>query len=105
MKVMSAWLKPTWGLAAAMFSTLAAITPWSLTAPPVRGLVSFCGGLVAGSEGTDVGTEAPVGGELVIWPPASEPLITAPRPMPAAIMAAAAMIASARRERLINEWA
>ena len=46
MKVMSAWLKPTWGLAAAMFSTFAAITSWLLSLPPVSGSVGFWLGVV-----------------------------------------------------------
>jgi hypothetical protein len=41
MKVMSARPKPTCGLAAAIFSTLAAITAWLLTLPPASGSVDL----------------------------------------------------------------
>ena len=36
-KTMSAWLSPTWGRAAEVFSTLTAITGLPLTLPPVSG--------------------------------------------------------------------
>jgi len=60
--MMSAWFRPTWGLAAAMFSTLTAITSFSLTSPPVSGSVGCPSGLV-GAVG--VGPTDSVGMELV----------------------------------------
>ena len=49
---MSAWLSPTCGRAAAVFSTLTAITGLSLTLPPVSGFVGL--GFGSGSGVADV---------------------------------------------------
>jgi hypothetical protein len=62
--VISAWFRPTWGLAAAMFSTLTAITSFSLTSPPVSGSVGRSSGFVGAAGG--VGAADSVGMELVV---------------------------------------
>jgi hypothetical protein len=104
-KVMSAWLRPTCGLAAAMFSTLAAITSWSLSSPPVSGSVGFwCGVVVPVGEGVGIGDSAAT--ELVVRGADSRPLITAARPMPpATTTATVTALMSAMRDRLMNERA
>ena len=51
------------------------------------------------------GPEASVGAELVVRGPASKPLVTAPSPIPAAMMAATAAMTNAARKRLMNKWA
>ena len=56
---MSAWLRPTCGLAAAMFSTLAAITSWLLSSPPVSGSVGL-GVVVPVGEGVGDSTGDPL---------------------------------------------
>jgi hypothetical protein len=90
-----------------MFSTLAAITSFSLTSPPVNGSVGFwCGLLVVVGEGVSVGTGDSAATELVVSGSESRPLITAATPMPPAMRtAAAAALMSAMRERLMNQWA
>ena len=45
---MSAWLSPTWGRAAEMFSTLTAITVLPLTLPPVSGFAGWASGRARG---------------------------------------------------------
>src|SRR4029453_18884662 len=102
-KVMSALFRPTCGLAAAMFSTLAAITSFWLTSPPVSGSAGFSGCLVAvvgAGDGDSVEMELVVSGSDFL------PLMTAAMPMPPATTTAmAAAVANAKRERLMNEWA
>jgi hypothetical protein len=55
---MSAWLRPTCGRAAELFSTLAAITGLPLTLPPVSGSPAFVVGSAVVGEG--VGVDVPV---------------------------------------------
>src|SRR3712207_5363838 len=59
---MSAWLNPTWGRAAEVFSTLTAITGLPLTLPPVSGLAGLGSGsglVVADDAGVGVGLAEP----------------------------------------------
>ncbi|HEU4909594.1 MAG TPA: hypothetical protein VFT17_12055, partial [Propionibacteriaceae bacterium] len=95
----------TCGLAAAMFSTLAAITGWLLTLPPVSGSVDLARGVgVPVGEGVGVGDDEL--GEVELLPSGTESgrLSAAATPMPPATTTAAAAMATVRA-RLMNRSA
>src|SRR4029450_7125844 len=102
MKVMSARLKPTCGLASAMFSTFAAITGWLLTLPPVRGSVDLARAVgVSDGEGVGVGENELGEVELLLSGTESGRLRAAAAPTPPATTTAAAAMATTRA-RLMN---
>jgi hypothetical protein len=101
--VTSAELKPTCGLAAAMFSTLAAITAWLLTLPPVNGSVALGRGVgVLVGDGVAVDADELGDVELLAAGWESGRLSATPTPIPAAMSRATAAARATRRARLMS---
>src|ERR687893_955099 len=97
---MSAWLSPTWGRAAEVFSTLTAMTGFPLTLPPVSGSPGCALGLAVG-EG--VGVEVRLGMLALVGDSAAGgvPAESLHAPTPPASNTAAVTTARARARRRI----